>query len=202
MRVVRRIRLAAMVMVLGAIAALGAHLWAAGYRLYIVHTGSMTPTLVPGDVVVDRPARGDYRVGNVITFRHSVRTTDVVTHRITAITPTGLVHTKGDANATADVWSIRPDQVEGVVSTRAPLAGYVIVFLRQPTGLAAAFTSTVALLLLWGLFFPSKTGGTDDLVSAVLAERQQGRRARHRAGTGRPRRRPTHSEARVALSDR
>ena len=33
---------------------------------------------------------------------------DVVTHRVVEVTAGGIIHTKGDANATADVWDIRP----------------------------------------------------------------------------------------------
>jgi signal peptidase I len=108
---------------------------------------------MPGDLIVDRPPTGHYRPGQVLTFRHSDLTTDVVTHRVTAVTPSGLIHTKGDANRTADVWQIRPDQVQGSVMFRVKALGYVLVFLRQPTGAAATLALVVALVLLWQLFF-------------------------------------------------
>src|SRR3954452_22820276 len=78
------------------IVTLGAVLWGQGYRVYVIHTGSMSPAFRPGDVVVDRPAH-HYRPGEVITFRHSARAPDMVTHRITDVTAAGLIHTKGDA---------------------------------------------------------------------------------------------------------
>lgn len=138
--------------VLGVLVA-GLAFWQAGYRPYVVHTGSMVPTYRPGDLVIDRPADA-LRPGQVITFRHSSDPNDLVTHRITEVTATGEIHTKGDANRTADSWSLRPALVVGTVATAVPKLGYLIVFLQQPTGVAALLVAAVGLYLLWGLFFP------------------------------------------------
>jgi signal peptidase len=155
----RRALLAACLLVLiGAVAA-GTALWIKGYRLYVVHTGSMTPTLRPGDLVVDGPA-GAVAPGEVITFRHSDLTTDVVTHRVTAVTPAGIT-TKGDANRTPDAWTIRPDQVRGRVVGTLHGLGFLAVYLQQPSGIASIGTVALAIVLLWGLFFPS--GAADRL---------------------------------------
>jgi signal peptidase len=125
-----------------------------GYHFYVVHTGSMVPTYRPGDLVLDRRPSGQYHRGEVITFRHSDLTTDVVTHRVTDVTRTGLIHTKGDANVTPDVWDIRPDQVKGTAAFRLTGLGYVVVFLRQPAGIGSLATGVFTLVLLWQLFFP------------------------------------------------
>jgi signal peptidase I len=114
----------------------------------------MSPTYKPGALVIDKPAKDGYRPGQVITFRHSAQTTDVVTHRITDITSTGLIHTKGDGNGTADVWDIRPDQVRGTVIGGIPFAGFVVVYLQQPAGVASVMLALIALIMLWGLWFP------------------------------------------------
>jgi signal peptidase len=148
------------VFAVGAVLVLGllgtaAAVYTKGYRIWIVHTGSMEPGYRPGDVVVDRPPSHSYTRGEVITFRHSDLTTDVVTHRVTAVLPDGSIRTKGDANRTADVWAIRPDQVQGSVMFRVRSLGYVLMFLRQPTGVAAVVASGVAIGLLWSLFFPA-----------------------------------------------
>jgi signal peptidase I len=151
--VARRAALLIVISIMGAALTTGLWLWHDGYRAYVVHTGSMQPNYKSGSLVIDRPASGDYHAGQVITFRHSDLTTDVVTHRITDITATGIVHTKGDGNGTADVWDIRPDQVRGEVAAGIPYAGYVVVFLQQPAGIAAVMTAVLAMLLLWGIFF-------------------------------------------------
>lgn len=150
MRGKRRVAPAALTLI---VLAFAAFLWAQGYRAYVVHTGSMTPTYTPGYLVIDAPAHDSYRPGDVITFRHSPYTTDVVTHRITHITDTGLIHTKGDANRSADAWQIHPDQVRGRVVAGIPFLGYLVVFLQQPPGLGALATTTLMIILLWGLFF-------------------------------------------------
>jgi len=129
--------------------------WTQGYRVYVVHTGSMEPTLVPGDIVIDRPAAGTPRVGQVITFRHSGLAYDLVTHRVAGVTTAGI-RTKGDANRSADAWTIRPDQVRGTVRFHLHALGYVAVYLQQPAGLASLAAAACALLLLWSLFFPGR----------------------------------------------
>jgi signal peptidase I len=113
----------------------------------------MMPTLNPGDVVVDRPVQAP-RPGQIVTFRHSALTSDVVTHRITSVRH-GVVHTKGDANRTADVWDIRPNQLRGTMATRIPHLGYLLVFLKQPAGVGSVMALALTAMLLWGLFFPS-----------------------------------------------
>lgn len=148
----------------------GAALAHLGYRAYIVHTGSMAPTYRPGDLVIDRPARGTPKPGQVITFRHSADTSDVVTHRVVSVTASGLIRTRGDANRTPDAWQIPPAMVRGSVLADIPKAGFVLVFLKQPAGLGALGASALSLALLWSLFFPSPQPETRE------------RRHHHRAG--------------------
>jgi signal peptidase len=141
--------------VLFAIVGTAAALYVKGYRVWVVHTGSMEPTYMPGDVIIDAPPTGDYHAGEVLTFRHSDLTSDVVTHRVIAVTAAGTIHTKGDANRSADVWDIRPDQVQGRTIGDVKYLGYALVFLRQPTGSAALATVIFAIVMLWQLFFPA-----------------------------------------------
>jgi signal peptidase len=128
--------------------------WHQGYRAYIVHTGSMAPTFPSGDLVIDRGG-ASYARGDVITFEHGAGPGDLVTHRITRITARGI-ETKGDANATGDAWTIRPDQVHGVLVTSLPNLGYAAYFLQVRAGVGALMCCALALLLLWGLFFPGQ----------------------------------------------
>jgi len=128
---------------------------AAGYEKYIVRTGSMVPTIRPGDLVIDKPASAGYAVGDVITFRHG-ESSDLVTHRIFEITAAGI-KTKGDANPAADAWTIPLHFVQGVVVLTVPKGGYIVAFLSQPAGIGAIALVIVALTLLWRLFFPSES---------------------------------------------
>ncbi len=169
----RRIALLAAALLVIGVVATGLTFWLQGYRMYVIHTGSMSPNYRPGDLVIDRAPTGHYRPGEVITFRHSDLTSDVVTHRVTDVTPAGLIHTKGDANRTADVWSIRPDQVTGSALLNLHGAGYLAVFMQQPAGIASLATGVLAIILLWGLFFPADPG-----------DAHAGPTPRHRAALG------------------
>ncbi|RLV49614.1 signal peptidase I [Nocardioides mangrovicus] len=142
--------------------------WHAGYRPYIVHTGSMTPTYRSGDLVLIKRHEA-YAVGSVITFSHGEGDDDLVTHRIVKVTAAGI-STKGDANATDDAWTIAPDQVRGVAVGSLPAMGYVARFLQVPAGIGALLTSVLSALLLWGLFFPAP--------APVRAPRARARRPR------------------------
>ncbi len=125
------------------------------YRLYVVHTGSMEPAIAPGDIVVDRRDITALKPGDVITFRYSETSTEVVTHRVAAIADDGTITTKGDANDAEDLWTVHPDQVTGRVTALVHGLGYAVVYLQHPTGLASLATTAFCLALLWQLFFPS-----------------------------------------------
>ena len=160
MRVAKLIGRTLALLLVVAVAAMSAWLWHSGYRVYIVHTGSMSPTYKPGTLVIDGPATGKYHPGEVITFRHSSLTTDVVSHRITNITPQGIIHTKGDANPSPDVWNIRPDQVRGTLLSDIPGGGYVLEYLKQPAGIGSIVTTIFAGIMLWGIFFTPEAAET------------------------------------------
>ncbi len=169
MSVVRKFSLLLVTVLIAAIAAAGVVAWTGGYHLYIVHTGSMAPALLAGDAVLDSPPKDRYKPGEIITFRHSSLTTDLVTHRVADLAP-GVIHTKGDANRTADVWDIRPEQVQGVVATRLPGLGYVLIFLRKPIGIAAVLVGGLALVMLWRLFSPGKEESAEDASPLISAD--------------------------------
>jgi signal peptidase I len=143
---------------LGSIACTLAYAWAHGYRMYVVETGSMTPSIMAGDVVIDRTPVHGYERGDVITVQISAAG-DMVTHRMTRLDAHGRVHTKGDANEKADAWALRQEQVRGVVKQKVPNLGYLIVFMRQPEGVAGVMTSALSLFLLWGICFPQESRG-------------------------------------------
>lgn len=161
----------AVVVLLAAVVAAGTTFWAQGYRAYVVHTGSMMPTLNPGDLAIDAPVHGALHRGEIITFRHSDLTTDVVTHRVHGFTKNGLILTKGDANATPDAWQIRPSQVRGRVTHKVIFAGYLVVFFQHPVGVAALAVSLLALILLYQLFFD------EDPPADRASRRHRGRRS-------------------------
>lgn len=132
---------------------LGLVAWHQGYRIYVVHTGSMTPTLRPGDAVLDRPGPNAVSPGEIVTFTVHSGPDSVVTHRVNSIDGV-TIKTKGDANRTPDPWTLQLSQVVGSKLLTLPYAGYLLVYLQHPQGIASVLTAVVALILLWQLFFP------------------------------------------------
>ncbi len=158
--------------------------WHRGYRVYVVHTGSMTPTLRPGDAVLDGPAPASVTVGEVITFGVRSAPDSVVTHRVNAIDSDGI-KTKGDANPAADLWTVNLSDVVGTKMATLPYAGYVLVYLQHPKGIASVVTTALALILLWQLFFPPSKASDDENRSGASppSRRRHARRADRENGT-------------------
>ena len=151
---IRRTTWTLAVLVIAGAAATAALAWNAGYRIYVVHTGSMMPTLNPGDAVLDRPAPTSVHAGQVVTFTVHSGPDTVVTHRVASVSD-GEIHTKGDANRSADPWTLHLSQVVGSKVLTLPYGGYLLVYLQHPQGIASVLTAVVALVLLWQLFFPA-----------------------------------------------
>jgi signal peptidase I len=122
-----------------------------GWRAYVVHTGSMTPHIPSGDLVIDEPA-GPVHVGEVITFAKAPG--QYVTHRIAAITSSGI-QTKGDANPTADFGYVTQSEVKGGVYAAVPYAGFVAVFCSHPEGVIGLVLLMCSIWLAWILFVES-----------------------------------------------
>lgn len=150
----RRILLCLCALAIAGAAGVGGLAWHAGYRIYIVHTGSMMPTLNPGDAVLDRPAPASVHSGEVITFAVHSGPDSVVTHRVASVDG-ATVKTKGDANRTVDPWTLHVSQVVGSQLVALPHMGYLLVYLQHPQGIGSVLTSVAALVLLWQLFFPA-----------------------------------------------
>ncbi len=116
------------------------------YRIYVVHTGSMTPTIPSRSAVVVR--KGVYQVGQVISFE-SVN--GVVTHRLIRREPDGMLVTKGDANRTADPGQTSPSNVIGGVVLAPRGLGYWLVYLKNPAGAASALLTIVCVWLIFSI---------------------------------------------------
>lgn len=151
----RRVLLILAISLAGAGSGLIVQRWRQNYRVYVVHTGSMSPSYRPGDLVIDKATSGPYQVGQVITFPVGSGPDSVVTHRIASVSDDGI-HTKGDANRTADFWNISPKSVVGTVTGHVRYAGFAAVYLSQLPGVASLLTAVLAMALAWRLFFPAE----------------------------------------------
>ncbi|MDA1061261.1 MAG: signal peptidase I [bacterium] len=129
-----------------------------GYKVLMVQSGSMEPTIMTGDVIVVKKSQ-EYSVGDVISFTddHSRK----VTHRIASVSPDlvrGFV-TKGDANRTEDNAVVPLISIIGKVIYTIPGLGYFIVFAKKPIGIVILIIVPCVLILLdelIGLIFPKK----------------------------------------------
>lgn len=89
---------------------------------YTVITGSMKPTINPGDIVIIRAATIDkIKVDDVVTF---YKEGDIITHRVIESPSTGIL-TKGDNNNTIDVGQVTSRDFIGKVIFVIPKVGYL-----------------------------------------------------------------------------
>lgn len=130
-----------------------------GHPVMSVLSGSMSPLIHTGDLIVDNPITvaeaGHLQIGQVISVRESPGSPTIVTHRIVAVVHSGstLAYvTKGDANNAPDA-SPRPvADVIGVFSTAIPAGGYVLNALHRPLVPLLLFASILLALLAGPLF--------------------------------------------------
>ena len=121
-----------------------------GYRSFTMRSGSMTPAIETGDVVVTEPVSPlSARVGEIVTFLDPEGSGRLFSHRVQSIRATGgVVHfvTRGDANTSVERWSVPADGSVGRVAYTVPKLGYALVWTGTPEG-RIALVAIPALLL-------------------------------------------------------
>lgn len=138
MRLLKKLFLALLVLAVGAAGASLVSLQAHSGKVLSVQTGSMTPTLKQGDLVVVQPTPTDQLAeGDIVTVVEPGNMAKYVTHRIVD-KPTdsrrGIFITKGDANPMVDA-PVHASYVVGRVTVKIPYVGKFFDFVRQPLGL-------------------------------------------------------------------
>ncbi len=106
-----------------------------GWTVTVVVSGSMVPTLRPGDVVVVSPVKagdvGKLTPGKVILVSDPAHPGQLLSHRLVGFTTEGNLITKGDANAVRDGRPVPPSGVRGVARLRVPWIGTPKVWVRD-----------------------------------------------------------------------
>ena len=133
----------------------------ADLHVQTVVSGSMRPTVSPGDVAVTQGVPvGSLRVGDAIAFYPPGQTLPVL-HRIRSMTPAAsgmVITTRGDANNTDDPWRAT---LHGTTAYRlvavVPFIGW-LTELQRPAFLVAGLLLGLAILL--GLWKEVKRRGT------------------------------------------
>jgi signal peptidase len=99
----------------------------------LVGSGSMSPVLQTGDIVIVAKVPADtVKVGDIIEYRRD-KDTNIV-HRVIEIDQSGgakTFTTKGDANQSADAAPVIPDNVIGKVVFKIPKLGMVSIFVKR-----------------------------------------------------------------------
>jgi len=108
-----------------------------GYQMYIVSSGSMSPTINTGSVIFVNPTPTDIiRTGDIITFKGFDGNGTLTTHRVVGINNEGSLSflTRGDANNMNDPNPVSDKSVVGRVSYYIPSLGYLLGFIRTKRG--------------------------------------------------------------------
>jgi len=138
---------------------------------YVVLSGSMEPTMSPGDVIIVNDVdASQIQKGDIITFGAPTPTT----HRVIEVREqdgTRTFVTKGDANEDADQTSVTPDQVQGKVMSVGgqplviPYIGYIIRFASTQMGIVVFLVIPLVLLVvseIWNVLSDKRTGADGD----------------------------------------
>lgn len=120
-----------------------------GWQSVVITSGSMSPSIRTGDVVVVKPSDGQGLSPGSVVVISDPAASGLVTHRIVSINPDGSYGTRGDANTQPDSTALRPDQVVGVGRLRVPFIGLPLVWYRTGAWEELALWATGTLLALW-----------------------------------------------------
>lgn len=127
----------------------------AGYRLYVVLTGSMVPVFDPGSMVVVKELDAkQIAVGDIITFKEPGNSQKLITHRVLEINDQKgdlQFTTKGDANDAEDRDPVKAGNVIGKEIFSIPYAGYFLDFAKTKKGRLYLLTFPGFLFILYEL---------------------------------------------------
>lgn len=101
-----------------------------GYGFSLVRSGSMSPAINVGDVIITRPPSNKIEPGMVLMYKHG---SDTISHRVLSINGDTLVM-KGDALEHQDPWQVRVSDVKGIYVFKIPYIGYAMSFIRSKLG--------------------------------------------------------------------
>lgn len=103
-----------------------------GYKFFVVLTGSMSPTIEVGDLVIVKETEPEaISVGDVITY--SVGNDNVVTHRVKDIVEEERLQfvTQGDANNVEDMNPVKHEDLVGKVMYHLGGVGAKVQFIQE-----------------------------------------------------------------------
>lgn len=136
-----------------------------GYECYYVSTGSMSPTINFGSLVMTENITFDeLKIGDILTF-HSDDENKHFTHRVVSIdTATQMLTTKGDANNDVDPQPTNFQMARGRVVIVIPVIGFIAMALGYDASkIIIALIFIIWLAIIVEQYFNKKRkGGTGD----------------------------------------
>lgn len=119
-----------------------------GNKFYIVLTGSMSPTIKVGDLVVVKEVKPeDIKENDIITFG-SNSSDNITTHRVKEVLNDGQniqYVTQGDANNVEDPIPVQSEVLLGRVNKVVPKVGTIILWIQK--NILAVLIALVALII-------------------------------------------------------
>jgi signal peptidase len=126
-----------------------------GMHTFVVRSGSMTPTIDTGDLVISQPIKPiEAQIGDIVMFKDPDGTGRLISHRVRAVrVREGRVHfvTRGDANTGFEHWNVPVSGMLGQVVYRVPKLGYVISGISSPPGKILLIVLPASVLLAFGV---------------------------------------------------
>ena len=105
-----------------------------GYKFYNILTGSMSPTINPGSLIIVKEIDdNEVKEGDIITFKGTT-TSNLTTHRVVEVIEKNnniKFQTKGDANDVLDPMLVDGNLLVGKVVFNIPYMGKVMSFINQ-----------------------------------------------------------------------
>ena len=124
-----------------------------GYKFYDILTGSMSPTINPGSLIIVKEIDDkEINEGDIITFKGN-STSDVTTHRVVEVIEESegiKFQTKGDANDVLDPILINGNLLVGKVVFNIPYIGKLMSFINQ---YRVVIVILIIVYLCFGMFY-------------------------------------------------
>jgi signal peptidase len=122
----------------------------AGWTPTVIMSGSMEPSLRPGDVVLfDQNGADAVTPGRIVLVDDPERPGTLVSHRVRAVNDDSSLTTKGDANANEDVTPVPASSVRGQARLLVPVIGRVVLWdVEHRTGAASLLALTLGATVL------------------------------------------------------
>lgn len=124
-----------------------------GYRMYVVDSGSMAPTLpINSIIIVNESKASEIEEGDIVTYYAGTSGTRV-THRVVEILEDnqGFI-TRGDANNTEDPNILEKDRIIGKLALSIPFVGAIFRVLSTKIGIVI-IVGIAALIILIPMLF-------------------------------------------------